>query len=172
MFLPNKTILRGCDMGKYPNSKIHDIYSDWRAKVYDKYPDLCKLYCSDIDSIEVGSSSTNRKWAEIDFNKGIVGILDLKRIDIGIKDNVTSTEKCLYDDLSLHYPVFIVYTTLTLDYFIVCQYPELENDIKFFTERQYCEWLASLRTLKTPLLLGQTAVLSALKQRKDISHED
>jgi hypothetical protein len=87
-------------MGKFKNSEIHDLYSDWKIKLINSDPAYSRLICSDIDRI----------WVEVDrAGKTVICVLDLKWEESG--DNQTPTEKVLQDWFvskgARYYTVFI-----------------------------------------------------------------
>jgi len=123
-------------MGKYPNSEIHNRYSDWHYGLVKSNPKYKRLYVADIDRI----------WLEYDFRlQAIVGVFDIKWQG-GIDKGYTSTEKGIYDWFALHkVKVFIVYINKEFTSFEVHNYSNPE-DVKSFASIQYADFLLSLRT--------------------------
>jgi len=120
-------------MGKYPNSDIHNKYSDfhWGLIEYDnRYK---KLYTCDID----------RLWIEYDFKKEeIVGILDIK-YDENI-DSLTPTENGVYKWFNKKgIRVFIVFINRAFTKFRIVNE---KGEEKLFNEIQYADFLLSLRS--------------------------
>ncbi len=73
-------------MGKYPNSTLHNEYSDWHWNLIKQNSKYKKLYVSDID----------RLWIEYDFEKrDVVGVIDIKKEEL--LDSITPTEKGIYE---------------------------------------------------------------------------
>ena len=120
-------------MGKYPNSKIHEKYSDWHwqlVQIDDKYR---RLYVADID----------RLWIEYDFEKkAVVAIIDLKWKNSD--DGMTATEKGIYDWFLLKgVGYYIVYITQDFKIFEV---HNSRGQIRILNSIEYADWLLSLRT--------------------------
>ena len=120
-------------MGKYSNSKIHDMYSDWHwqlVNIDDKYK---RLYVSDID----------RLWLEYNYNtEAVVAVIDLKRE--GADDGMTATEKGVYEWFSkkgANY--YLVYINNEFTSFRVVD-PE-NNTEQIMKSLEYADWLLSLR---------------------------
>lgn len=120
-------------MGKYPNSEIHNMYSDWHWGMRDRDPKYKRLYVSDLD----------RLWIEYDFHgETIVAVVDIKWEGSG--DTMTATEKGISDWLeskgAKHY---VVYITKDFKHFRIVNSKGLEcikDDIG------YADWLLSLRS--------------------------
>jgi hypothetical protein len=119
-------------MGKYPNSKIHELYSDWHIDLIKKNDKYKRLYVSDID----------RLWIEYDFNSNeIVGIIDLKWENSC--DTITPTEQGIYNWFKKHnVKVFIVFITKDFKQFRVLSQ---SGNQKIYNENQYAEFLLWLR---------------------------
>ena len=122
-------------MGKYPNSEIHNLYSDWHwnlIKIDDKYK---RLYVADID----------RLWIEYDFElKSVIAIFDIKWEDAD--DGLTATEKGIYDwFLSKDVSYYIVYISRDFNTFKV---HNSKGRVRTFSSIAYADWLLSLRTEK------------------------
>ncbi len=123
-------------MGKFPNSDIHDKYSDWHYQIIERIdPKYQSLYVSDID----------RGWIEYDFErKAIVGFFDLKYEYSS--DSVTATEEGIYNCLEeVGFRVYIVFITKNFDRFRVTDRKGLEM---ILTEVQYADFLLALRNEK------------------------
>ncbi|MFX0133040.1 MAG: hypothetical protein ACFFDN_05270 [Candidatus Hodarchaeota archaeon] len=122
-------------MGKYPNSKIHELYSDWHFNLtrIDKYK---ILYQTDID----------RLWVEYSFKfDTIIGIIDLKWE--GSEDEITPTEEAVYNWFKKHkVSVWIVYITKDFKQFRV---KSPKGDEEIYNEIQYAEFLLWLRNRKS-----------------------
>ena len=119
-------------MGKYPNSKIHELYSDFHWKLIELDDRYKRLYTSDID----------RLWLEYDFERReVVGVLDIKWMDSG--DTITSTENGVYEwFVKKNVRIFIVYINKEFTKFQVINERGIE---KVFNPIQYAEFLLSLR---------------------------
>lgn len=120
-------------MGKYPNSEIHNKYSDWHwelVKIDDKYR---RLYVADVD----------RLWIEYDFKlRKVIAIIDIKWDNSG--DGMTTTEAAIYEwfeSVGAYY--YIVYIDRSFTVFRVVNCRGLEKE---FTGIEYADWLLSLRT--------------------------
>ena len=122
-------------MGKYPNSEIHALYSDWHYKLVNIDPRYRRLYMSDID----------RLWIEFSYNGNpIVAVIDLKWADSD--DGMTSAEKSIYDWFeSKGAKYYIVFVNRDFSIFKV---QNSRDEIKIFNEEEYANWLLSLRTIK------------------------
>ena len=122
-------------MGKYPNSKIHELYSDFHWKLIELDDRYKRLYTSDID----------RLWLEYDFErKEVVGVLDIKWMDSG--DTVTPTENGIYEwFVKNNVRIFIVYIDKEFTKFKVINEKGIEKE---FNQIQYAEFLLSLRSDK------------------------
>jgi hypothetical protein len=119
-------------MGKFPNSVIHDRYSDWHwnlTRISDKYK--C-LVVADID----------RLWIEYDlFRKAIVAIIDIKWEESG--DGITTTEKGIYEWFeSKGARVYTVFIARDFTRFRVINWEGLGI---IFSPMAYADWLLSLR---------------------------
>lgn len=123
-------------MGKYPNSEIHDKYSDWHWGLVKEDPKYKRLYVADID----------RLWIEYNFNKqAVVAIFDIKWHNSQDR-GYTSTEKGIYDWFCEHKaPVYIVYITRDFKQFTIYDYSNPLNT-KMMTNKSYADWLLSLRS--------------------------
>ena len=122
-------------MGKYPNSEIHDRYSDWHWGLVKQDPKFRRLYVADID----------RLWIEYNFRKNaVVAIFDIKwenSQDVGY----SPTEKGIYDWFCEHQaPVYIVYISQDFTRFTVHDYSNPIN-VKAMSSEAYANWLLSLR---------------------------
>ena len=74
-------------MGKYPNSKIHELYSDFHWKLIELDDRYKRLYTSDID----------RLWLEYDFEReAIIAVFDIKW-DGSEDAGLTATTKGIYE---------------------------------------------------------------------------
>ncbi len=120
-------------MGKYPNSDIHDKYSDWHwglVAINDKYK---RLYVSDID----------RLWIEYDFLiQEIVAVIDIKWDGSG--DGMTTTEKGIkewFEKKGAKY--YIVFISQDFETFKIV---DKNQNIHCKTSIEYADWLLSLRT--------------------------
>jgi len=122
-------------MGKYPNSDIHNKYSDFHWGLIKNGEQYKKLYTCDID----------RLWIEYDFkNEEIVGVLDIKWDDNG--DTLTPTENGVYKWFNKNdIRVFIVFIDRLFTKFRVVN--EKGNE-KLFNKIQYADFLLSLRNKK------------------------
>lgn len=122
-------------MGKYPNSEIHNKYSDWHWGLVKQDPKYKRLYVSDIDRI----------WIEYNFNKkAVVAIFDIKW-EKSQDTGYTATEKGIYDwCCEQGAPVYIVYISDDFKIFTVHEYANPLN-IKVMTDGAYADWLLTLR---------------------------
>jgi len=122
-------------MGKFPNSEIHNQYSDWHYGLIKDNPKYKRLYVADID----------RLWLEYDFTKeAIVAVFDIKWKG-GADTGFSSTEKGIYDWFILHgCPVYIVFINREFTIFEVHSY-ENPLEVKTYTSVTYADWLLSLR---------------------------
>jgi len=122
-------------MGRYPNSKIHEMYSDWHYKLISIDSKYKKLYVADID----------RLWIEYDFlSKSIVAVVDIKWEESG--DLLTPTEKGIYEWFRKNgVVVFTVYITPDFARFRV-----IDSDSKEYllTPIQYADWLLQIHETK------------------------
>jgi len=113
-------------MGKYPNSKIHDIFSDWHFK--------CKPYASltDIDRI----------WVEI-RKKEIVAVFDLKTPYEVENYSEPETEQILrdfFEKQNIPYYIVIMDTTRDITFTI------LRKDKKIkLTEKEMIDFINNLK---------------------------
>lgn len=119
-------------MGKYPNSDIHKLYSDWHWGLVEKDDKYKKLYVSDLD----------RLWVEYDFaSEEIIAVVDIKWENSG--DTMTPTEIGVRNWLERHGAKFyIVYITRSFNRFRIVNSAGFES-IK--TSLDYADWLLSLR---------------------------
>lgn len=122
-------------MGRYPNSKIHELYSDWHynlVKLDSKYK---KLYVADID----------RLWIEYDFSSNsIVAVVDIKWEGSG--DLLTATEKGIYEWFRCKgVCVYTVYIDNDFHKFRVINSESVE---KVFTPTEYADFLLSIHERK------------------------
>jgi len=77
-------------MGKYPNSELHEKYSDFHWKLNELDPKYKRLYCADID----------RQWIEYDFKReAVVAVIDIKKERDLLREELgfSSTEKGIYE---------------------------------------------------------------------------
>jgi hypothetical protein len=120
-------------MGKYPNSDIHEKYSDFHWGLVELDEKYKRLYVSDID----------RLWIEYDFEREeVVGVIDIKYENSG--DTITTTEKGIYDWFKKHkVRIFIVYITRDFEKFRVIN--EYGKEL-ILTKMQYADFLFSLRS--------------------------
>jgi hypothetical protein len=120
-------------MGKLPNSKIHELYSDWHWSLVNIDQKYKRLYVSDID----------RLWIEYDYaTNAVVAIIDLKWEDSN--DGFTPTEKGIYEwfeRVGARY--YIVYVSKDFSNFRVMN---SEHRQKMFSPTEYADWLLSLRS--------------------------
>ncbi len=120
-------------MGRYPNSKIHDLYSDWHYQLIRKDEKYRRLYVADID----------RLWIEYDFtSEEIVGVIDIKWEGSG--DTLTPTEEGIYQWFRKR--GVDVYTVYIAENFALFRVINNSNNQRIFTELEYANWLLSLRT--------------------------
>jgi len=110
-------------VGKYPNSSIHNKYSDFHIKEIAPY---CSL--TDIDRI----------WVECRKGK-IAAFIDLKYFG---EDTITETEKIVYKELKRIAPVYFVYLNYGFDKFIIYEYGVKSK--KEFSKEQYINWVQQL----------------------------
>ena len=120
-------------MGKFPNSVIHNRYSDWHIGMIQKDEKYKRLYQADID----------RLWIEYDFTrKEIVGVVDIKW-EYSC-DSLTPTEEGIYCWFEKHnVRVYTVFITKEFDRFRVINSRGKE---KIFNETEYADFLLSLRS--------------------------
>lgn len=120
-------------MGKYPNSELHNKYSDWHWKLTEKDEKYKRLYVADID----------RLWIEYDFDsEEIVGVIDIKWDDS--IDTLTPTENGIYNWFRRHgVRVYTVYINKNFTKFRVVNNKGKEI---VFSEYEYANWLLSWRT--------------------------
>ena len=121
-------------MGKYPNSKIHELYSDWHWELINKDDKYKRLYVSDID----------RLWLEYDFSRNeVVAVIDIKWDGSG--DGMTATEKGVYDwFLSKGVGYYIVFISRDFKSFKVQNH---RGEMLNFSGTQYADWLLDLRKI-------------------------
>ena len=119
-------------MGKFPNSVIHNHYSDWHYRLIQKDDKYKRLYVADID----------RLWIEYDFTrKEIVGVVDIKW-EYSC-DSLTPTEEGIYHWFEKHgVRVYTVFITKEFDRFRVVNSRGQE---KTLTALGYADFLLSLR---------------------------
>ncbi len=119
-------------MGRYPNSKIHNMYSDWHYRLIEIDDKYRQLYCADID----------RLWIEYDFeSEAIVGVIDIKW-DNSV-DTLTPTENGIYNWFRQHdVKVFTVFINYDFSTFRAVNYLGQE---KTFTAIEYADWLLGWR---------------------------
>lgn len=119
-------------MGKYPNSEIHNLYSDFHWNLINRNDKYKRLYTADID----------RLWIEYDFNHSeIVGVLDIKWLNS--TDTLTPTEEGIYKWFKKHgVRTFTVFIDRKFKKFKVLNE---KNDEKLFNEIQYADFLLALR---------------------------
>lgn len=119
-------------MGKYPNSNLHNQYSDWHWNLIKKDSKYKKLYVSDID----------RLWIEYDFEKGeIVGVIDIKKEEL--LDSLTPTEKGIYQWFEKYnVKVFIVFINENFTRFTVING---KGRAIILESLEYADFLLSLR---------------------------
>jgi hypothetical protein len=119
-------------MGKFNNSEIHSLYSDWHWKLIEIDDKYRRLYVSDID----------RLWIEYDFRRdSIVAVVDLKWEGSG--DVMTPTEEGIrrwFESKGARY--YVVYITYDFKHFRVVNSAGLECHKE---EIEYADWLLSLR---------------------------
>lgn len=122
-------------MGKYSNSKIHDIYSDFHWKLIELGDIYRQLYVSDID----------RMWIEFDLTQNtIVGVIDIKWENLG--DTITPTEDGIYNWFRKQgVRVFIVYINENFTKFTTVNEKGIRKE---FNQLQYADFLLSLRSPK------------------------
>lgn len=122
-------------MGKLPNSKIHELYSNWHWNLIDIDSKYKKLYTADID----------RLWIEYDFDdEEIVGILDIKWEDSG--DTLTPTEKGIHKWFEKReVKNFVVYINKEFTKFRVID----KTKQRTWNEIQFADFLLALRNEKT-----------------------
>ena len=120
-------------MGKYPPSKINDIYSDWHWNVLGKKLGGKDCYLADVD----------RLWVEVRGKDGtmkLVAIVDIKEPG----NTATDTEKAVYDWFLLQeMPVYIIYTNEQLSWFNVMDW-KTKMITKLNNQEEYADWIKSL----------------------------
>lgn len=147
-------------MGKKPNSKIHNMFSDWHWKLKSIDPKYDILYMTDID----------RMFIESDPKTGrpVLCIMDLKWMKNG--DSITWTEKAVYNIFErVGFNVYTIYIDKKFNNFHV-----YDNDgcVAKFKELDFADWLLKKRkisdTIKKSLLsknLSKVTDLNAIKGR-------
>ena len=119
-------------MGKYPKSKLNDIYSDWHYNILGKQMNGMDCFLCDVD----------RLWVEVRNKSGemrIIAVVDIKEP----WNTITPTEKAVYDwFISQDMPVYIVNTSEKLEWFSVLNWKT--KLITKFTEEEYGNWIKSL----------------------------
>lgn len=132
-------------MGKYPNSDLHNKYSDWHWNLIKKNDKYKKLYVSDID----------RLWLEYDFGKNaVVGVLDIKKEES--MDSITATEKGTYDWFErMGVKVYTVFINSDFTRFTVIN---CKGKTIILEELEYADFLLSLRS--------QSNYIKFLKQKE------
>lgn len=129
-------------MGKYQNSDLHAIYSDWHYRLIEAHPQYKKLWCTDID----------RLWVEVDDeHRDIVAVCDLKWD--GGQDSVTLAESITYEFFQKNkVPVFVVWCKRDPDMphvitsFRVCLYGT--EKVWQLSPMKYADFLLKLRMAK------------------------
>ena len=120
-------------MGKYPPSKINDIYSDWHYQVLGKKLQGMNCYLCDVD----------RLWVEVRNKAGemrLVAVMDIKEPG----NTATETERAVYGwFVKNNVPVFIVYTNEQLSIFNVQDW-QTKRVTKYNTQEEYANWIKSL----------------------------
>lgn len=120
-------------MGKWANSELHALYSDWHYQLTEVHPEFKKLWCTDLD----------RLWVEVDQDsKGIVAVCDLKWLNGG--DDVTVAEQIVYDWFKQQgVRVLIIRVARDFKEFQVQSYPEPKR--YRYTPDGYAKFLYYLR---------------------------
>ena len=126
-------------MGKYPNSELHNKYSDFHWELSQIDYRFKRLYCADID----------RLWIEYDFKRmAVIAVIDIKNsIDFNKEDlGITATEKGIYEWFEINGArVFIVFISENFEKFKIKPFSQNDYFIKY-SKIEYGEWLLSLRT--------------------------
>lgn len=122
-------------MGKFPNSLIHERYSDWHWKLIESDQKYKRLYVSDID----------RLWIEYDFTfNAVVAVIDIKWENNN--DGFTATEKGIYEWFErVGAKFYIVYIAQNFSTFRII---DSRGNQMQLDSIGYADWLLSLRSRK------------------------
>lgn len=125
-------------MGKFPNSDIHNKYSNWHWELTKLNPKYRRLYVGDVD----------RLWLEYDFSRdAVIAAFDIKW-DGSEDAGLTATTKGIYEWLEKQgCQVFTVFITRDFKIFKVV---DQNGNKRHMTHIQYADWLLSLRA-QTPV---------------------
>jgi hypothetical protein len=127
-------------MGKYPNSKLLNAYSQWH---WDKCARVTMLVDQDIGLVY--QPFVYRLWVEmreIQHQVKPVSVIDVKSM-LELNKPLTKCSSVWYDWLiAREMPVYVVYVNTDFSNFMVQQYPD--GKLIPMNESEYIKWLDNL----------------------------